>query len=70
MTAAQWYERLSESGNCERREFVRSKRKFDLINRTELRMIGFEMSFVGTFRQPETTKTLDAEALKATQKGK
>ena len=49
MVAVQWHERLCESGNGERREFVRGKRMIDVINSTELRMIGFEMTCIGVF---------------------
>jgi hypothetical protein len=36
--AVQWYERLAENGDRERREFVRGERIIDIINSTELRM--------------------------------
>ncbi len=49
MVAVQWYERLCESGNGERREFVRGRCMVDVINSTELRMIGFEMTCIGVF---------------------
>ena len=49
MVAVQWYERLSESGDGERREFIRGKRELDVINSTELRMVGFEMGAIGAF---------------------
>lgn len=61
MVAVQWYERLSESGNGERREFIRGKRMLDVINSTELRMAGFEMVGIGSF-PPDASG--DADALK------
>jgi hypothetical protein len=75
MVAVQWYERLSESGNGERREFVRGKRMIDVINSTELRLIGFEMTCIGVFpaeagsddkearRKWELPRDVEAEAL-------
>ena len=36
MVAVQWYERLCESGNGERREFVRGRCMVDVIESTEL----------------------------------
>ena len=76
MVALQWYERLSESGNGERREFVRGKRMIDVINSTELRLIGFEMTCIGVFpaeagshddkvarRKWELPRDVEAEAL-------
>ena len=47
----QWYERITECGNGERREFVRGKRMIDVINSTELRKVGFEMRMIGSFPQ-------------------
>jgi hypothetical protein len=41
MVAAQWYERLCEGSNGERREFYRGRCMVDFINSTELRMIVF-----------------------------
>ena len=41
MVAAQWYERLCEGSNGERREFHRGRCMVDFINSTELRMIVF-----------------------------
>ena len=41
MVAVQLYDRLCESGNGERREFVRGRCMVDVINSTELRMIVF-----------------------------
>ena len=62
MVALQWYERLSESGNGERREFVRGKRMLDVVNSTELRMMGFEMTCIGAF--PAEAGNDDLEARK------
>jgi hypothetical protein len=45
MVAVQWYERLGES--AERREFIRGKRMIDVVNSTELRLLGFEMANIG-----------------------
>ena len=61
MVAVQWYERLSESGDGERREFIRGKRKLDVINSTELRMVGFEMGAIGAF--PAAAGNDDPDAL-------
>ena len=49
LVAVQWYERLCESGNGERREFVRGRCMVDVINSTKLRMIAFEMTCIGVF---------------------
>ena len=43
MVAVQWYERLYENGDGERREFVRGERMIDVINSTELRLTCFDM---------------------------
>jgi hypothetical protein len=48
MVAVQWYERLCESGDGERLEFVMGERKVDVINSTELRLAGFAMTRIGT----------------------
>ena len=48
MVAVQWYERLSESGDGERREFVRGERMINVINST-LRMAGLVMKAIGVF---------------------
>ncbi len=47
MVAVQWYKRLGES--AERREFARGKRMLDVVNSTELRLLGFEMTNIGVF---------------------
>ena len=49
MVAVQWYERLTESGDGERREFIRGERMLDVINSTELRLVGFPMGAIGAF---------------------
>ena len=49
MVAVQWYERLTESGDGERREFIRGPRMVDVINSTELRLVGFPMNAIGAF---------------------
>ncbi len=49
MVAVQWYERLTESGDGERREFIGGPRMVDVINSTELRLIGFPMNAIGAF---------------------
>ena len=57
MLAVQWYERLSESGDSERREFSRGERMIDVINSTELRMAGFDMGAIGVFSSVEKGQT-------------
>ena len=47
MIAAQWYERLCESGDDERLEFVMGERQVDVINSTELRLSGFALAPIG-----------------------
>ena len=47
MIAAQWYERLCESGDDERLEFVIGERQVDVINSTELRLSGFALAPIG-----------------------
>jgi hypothetical protein len=53
MVAVQWYERLYENGDGERREFVRGERMIDvicgMINSTELRLTCFDMVAIGAF---------------------
>ena len=49
MVAVQWYERLTESGDGERREFIRGPRMVDVINSTELRVVAFPMNAIGVF---------------------
>ena len=48
MVAVQWYERLCESGDGERLEFVMGERQVDVINSTELRLAAFAMVPTGT----------------------
>ena len=48
MVAVQWYERLCESGDGERLEFVMGERQVDVINSTELRLTAFAMEPIGT----------------------
>ena len=62
MVAVQWYERLTESGDCERREFIRGPRMVDVINSTKLRLIGFPMNAIGAF--PALAVNDDPEARK------
>ena len=47
MVAVQWYERLCESGDGERLEFVMGERQVDVINSTELRLAGFALAPIG-----------------------
>jgi hypothetical protein len=47
MAAVQWYERLCESGDGERFEFVMGERQVDLINSTELRLAGTALAPIG-----------------------
>ena len=47
MVAVQWYERLTELGDGERRKFIRGERMLDVINSTELRLVHFEMEATG-----------------------
>ena len=47
MVAVQWYERLCESGDGERLEFVMGERQVDVINSTELRLSGFALAPIG-----------------------
>ena len=47
MVAVQWYERLCESGDGERLEFVMGERQVDVINSTELRLAGFALAEIG-----------------------
>jgi len=61
MVAMQWYERIAESGDGERREFVRGKRMIDIINTTELRMAGVKVTAIGAF--PSSEESDDPEAL-------
>jgi len=49
LVAVQWYERLCESGDGERREFVMAKPEIDVINSTELRLAGFDLRRIGEF---------------------
>ena len=74
LVAVQWYERLPESGDGERREFIRGTREIDVINSTELRWYGFEMISIGSFpgaaeddaeaqRKWELPRDIEAEAL-------
>jgi len=60
MVAVQWYERLTENGDRERREFVRGERMIDIINSTELRMAGVRVEAIGVF--PATEEANDDEA--------
>jgi hypothetical protein len=60
MVAVQWYERLTENGDRERREFVRGERMIDIINSTELRMTGVRVEAIGAF--PATEEANDDEA--------
>ena len=53
MVALQWYERLAETGDGERRVFVRGERMIDVINSTELRMTGVRVVAIGAFPQNE-----------------
>jgi hypothetical protein len=56
MAAVQWYERLAESGDGERREFV--ERMVDIVNSTELRMADVRVQSNGIFqplKKPLTT---------------
>ena len=48
MVAVQWYERLAESGDGERREFV--ERMVDIVNSTELRMADVRVQSNGIFQ--------------------
>ena len=59
--AVQWYERLCESSDGQRREFVMSKRKVSIINSSELRLAGFDMNRVGEF-PTGVSDECDAEA--------
>jgi hypothetical protein len=61
MVAVQWYERLAESGDGERREFSRGERMIDVINSTELRMVDVRVIEIGAF--PPSEEANDAEAL-------
>jgi hypothetical protein len=61
MVAVQWYERIAESGDGERREFVRGERMIDVINSTELRMAGVKVTAIGAF--PSSEESDDPEAL-------
>ena len=61
MVAVQWYERLTESGNGERREFVRGERAIDVINSTELRGVGVRVEKIGALSAGERGN--DPEAL-------
>ena len=60
MVAVQWYERLTESGDGERREFIRGERMLDAINSTELRLAGFPMDPFGVY--PTLSENYDPEA--------
>ena len=44
------YERHSESGKGECREFIRGKHMLEVINSTELRLSGLELGKIGAFR--------------------
>jgi hypothetical protein len=61
MVAVQWYERLAESGDGERREFSRGVRVIDVINSSELRMVGVGVMAIGAF--PASEDANDDEAL-------
>ena len=50
MAAVQWNERLAESGDGERREFVRGERMVDIVNSTELRMADVRVQMIGIFQ--------------------
>jgi hypothetical protein len=56
----QWYKRLTESGDGERRESIRGPRMVDVINSTELRLVGFPMNAIGAF--PALAVNNDPEA--------
>ncbi len=43
MVAVQWYERLPESGDGERLEFLRGEEIIDVINSTDLRAVGVDV---------------------------
>ena len=64
MVAVQWYERLGES--AERREFVRGKRMIDVVNSTELRLLGFEMTNIGVFSAATSNDEQNAREARAT----
>jgi hypothetical protein len=61
MVAVQWYERLAESGDGERREFNRGERMIDVINSSELRMVDVGVTVIGAF--PASVEANDDEAL-------
>jgi hypothetical protein len=61
MIAVQWYERLAESGDGERREFNRGERVIDVINSSELRMVDVKVAVIGAF--PVSEEADDGEAL-------
>jgi len=65
MVAVQWYERLAESGDGERREFEQGERMIDVINSTELRMVNVKVTEIGAF--PATEEANGDEALKKWQ---
>jgi hypothetical protein len=61
MVAVQWYERLSEGGDGERRLFSRGERIIDVINSTELRAADVTMAAIGNL--PVVPGVNDPEAL-------
>ena len=48
MVSVQWYERVGDSGDGERREFTMGEREIDVINSTELRSYGFDVKDLGS----------------------
>ena len=61
MVAVQWYERLTESGDGERREFIRGTRMIDVFNSTELRLVGFRMEVIGALARKNDGDEPDPE---------
>ena len=57
LVAVHWYERLAESGDGERREFVRGKQMIDVINSTELREAGVKRTSIGAFPFPSSEES-------------
>lgn len=69
VVAVQWYERLAESGDGERREFV--ELMVDIVNSTELRMADAREQVIGIFqplKRPMTTMRAPSGRSMATTK--